>query len=91
MLPYLIDISKHGTIFSSLKLDKIIYSNILICEVNFMELRVLQYFLAVTREQSISGAAEAPHLSQPTLSLIKRNGRGIGYAIDDSAAIVELP
>lgn len=33
-----------------------------------MELRVLQYFLAVTREQSISGAAESLHLSQPTLS-----------------------
>lgn len=33
-----------------------------------MELRVLQYFLAVTREQSISGAAEYLHLSQPTLS-----------------------
>lgn len=33
-----------------------------------MELRVLQYFLAVSREQSISGAAQALHLSQPTLS-----------------------
>lgn len=33
-----------------------------------MELRVLQYFLTVTREQNISGAAEALHLSQPTLS-----------------------
>ena len=33
-----------------------------------MELRVLQYFLAVTREQSISKAAESLHLSQPTLS-----------------------
>ncbi len=33
-----------------------------------MELRVLQYFLAVTREQSISGAAESLFLSQPTLS-----------------------
>lgn len=33
-----------------------------------MEFRVLQYFLAATREQSISGAAESLHLSQPTLS-----------------------
>lgn len=33
-----------------------------------MELRVLKYFLTVAREQSISGAAEALHLSQPTLS-----------------------
>ncbi len=33
-----------------------------------MELRVLQYFLAVVREQSILGAAESLHLSQPTLS-----------------------
>ena len=33
-----------------------------------MEFRVLQYFLAVTREQSISAAAKRLHLSQPTLS-----------------------
>lgn len=33
-----------------------------------MEIRVLEYFLAVAREQSISGAAESLHLSQPTLS-----------------------
>lgn len=33
-----------------------------------MEIRVLQYFLAVAREQNISGAAEFLHLSQPTLS-----------------------
>ena len=33
-----------------------------------MELRVLQYFLAVARERSISGAAQSLHLTQPTLS-----------------------
>ena len=33
-----------------------------------MEIRVLQYFLAVAREQSISRAAESLHLTQPTLS-----------------------
>ncbi len=33
-----------------------------------MELRVLQYFLTIAREQSISGAAEFLHITQPTLS-----------------------
>ena len=38
-----------------------------------MELRVLQYFLAVADEENITKAAEALHLSQPTLSRQLRN------------------
>lgn len=33
-----------------------------------MELRTLQYFLTIAREESISGAAEFLHITQPTLS-----------------------
>lgn len=33
-----------------------------------MEIRVLRYFLTVTREESITKAAEALHITQPTLS-----------------------
>ena len=44
-----------------------------------MELRVLNYFLAIAREQSIVHAAESLHLSQPTLSIqIKGLGRRTG-------------
>lgn len=38
-----------------------------------MELRVLNYFLTIAREQSIIRAAESLHLSQPTLSTQIRN------------------
>ena len=33
-----------------------------------MEIRVLKYFLAVVREESITKAAEVLHITQPTLS-----------------------
>lgn len=38
-----------------------------------MELRVLNYFLAIAREQSIAHAAKTLHLSQPTLSTQIKN------------------
>ncbi len=33
-----------------------------------MDIRIMEYYLAVTREGNISAAAEAPHVSQPALS-----------------------
>lgn len=33
-----------------------------------MDIRVLRYFLAVAREETVSGAANYLHVSQPTLS-----------------------
>ncbi|WP_081675903.1 LysR family transcriptional regulator [Butyrivibrio sp. AC2005] len=33
-----------------------------------MDIRIMQYFLAIIREGTISGAAEALHVAQPSLS-----------------------
>lgn len=33
-----------------------------------MDIRVLRYFLAAAEQQSISGAAQKLHVTQPTLS-----------------------
>lgn len=49
-------------------LDRYSYYDYSLFRGEFMELRVLEYFLAISREQSISGAAKSLHLSQPTLS-----------------------
>ena len=62
-----------------------------------MELRVLRYFLAVVREQSVSKAADALHVTQPTLSrqimdleeelgarLFERTHRGKGFTLTDA-------
>ncbi|HJD22714.1 MAG TPA: LysR family transcriptional regulator [Firmicutes bacterium] len=38
-----------------------------------MELRVMEYFLAVAREQNITAAAESLHISQPALSTQLKN------------------
>ena len=48
-----------------------------------MEIRVLQYFLAVAREQSISAAAEALHLSADPFPSAQRFGRRVGQTVDD--------
>ena len=37
-------------------------------EATAMEFRILEYFLAVAREQNITAAAESLHISQPALS-----------------------
>lgn len=36
--------------------------------VNFLEIRILRYFLTVAKEQSFTKAAKQLHITQPTLS-----------------------
>ena len=60
-----------------------------------MDVRVLRYFLAIAREESFTGAAEALMMSQPTLSkqiaqlehelgkkLFERGGRRVALTED---------
>ena len=56
-----------------------------------MELRVLHYFLTIAREQSISGAAEFLHISQPTLSRQMKDMRMSWENSCLSAAIEKSP
>ena len=42
-----------------------------------MEIRALRYFLTVSREGNITKAAEALHVSQPTLSRCEHNVRPV--------------
>lgn len=47
-----------------------------------MDLRVLRYFLAVVREESITAAAESLHVTQPTLSRqLMDLEKGLGCAL----------
>ena len=67
-----------------------------------MELRVLRYYLAIVREQSISRAAERLNLTQPTLSrqlmeleeelgvrLIKRSKKGRGVTLTEEGLLLK--
>lgn len=58
-----------------------------------MEIRVLRYFLAVAREESITKAAELLHLTQPTLSRqIGQMEEELGVKLfDRGAARLPLP
>ena len=51
-----------------------------------MEIRVLQYFLTIAREESISKAAEVLHITQPTLSRQMKELEDNGLVIDDKKA-----
>ena len=56
----------HGPVNTILKIVKIV--PIISIEVYSMELRVLNYFLMVAREENITRAARLLHVTQPTLS-----------------------
>ena len=51
----------------------IVNSYTILQEVFIMDFRLLEYFLAVAREQNITTAAESLHISQPALSTQLKN------------------